>query len=247
MACTSAQRPKPAPDLGRLRSRDFNRVGSPAALRWLVPPLSDRSRRRTWAGFGHAILPAWFATLPRSTTTAAAAAAAAATRTAAEGASAVGLGPGLVNIEGAPIQLGAVQGGDSAIGLGAVRHLDKREGTRAARIAVGNQVDPLHVPVRLKERTDGRLGCGKIQIAYKNVFHLKGSFVFDGSGKRRGRWTPAKAVAGRSKTNPVYQISPARAVAACETVPLAQRPHLPYHPIVNRKRPERKTQRGRWS
>jgi len=142
-------------------------------LGWLVPPLSDRSRRRTWAGFGHAILPAWFATLPRSTTAAAAAAAAAATRTAAEGASAVGLGPGLVNIEGAPIQLGAVQGGDSAIGLGAVRHLDKREAARAARIAVGNQVDPLHVPVRLKSARMEDSVAAKSKLPTKMFFILK--------------------------------------------------------------------------
>jgi len=100
-------------------------------------------------------------------------AAAAAARSAAEGTAAVGLRPSLVDIERAPIHLIAVQSRDGAVGLGGIRHLDKREAARAARIAVGDQVDPLHVPVRLKERTDGRFGCGKIQIAYKNVFHLR--------------------------------------------------------------------------
>jgi uncharacterized membrane protein YbaN (DUF454 family) len=35
------------------------------------------------------------------------------------------------------------------------------------------------------------------------MFFILGSFEFDGSGKRRGRWISAKAVAGRSKTTPV--------------------------------------------
>jgi len=55
-----------------------------------------------------------------------------------------------------------------------------------------------------------------------------------------------KAVAGRSKTNPVYQISPARAVAACETVPLAQRR---ISPIIycQPKQAGAKDAAGRWS
>src|ERR1035437_6228834 len=57
-------------------------------------------------------------------------------------------------------------------GCGGVRHFDERKTARAAGVAVGYEVDTVHLSVGLKERTDGRFSCCEIQIAYKDVFHI---------------------------------------------------------------------------
>lgn len=110
------------------------------------------------------LLPAGLSSLPRSTTTAAAsttatAATAGSTTTPATGAStatAAALRAGFVNVECASIQIGAVEGCDRLVRLGAIGHFDKCKAARTACIPIGHHADAFHVPVRLEKRPHGR-------------------------------------------------------------------------------------------
>src|ERR1035438_6881817 len=124
--------------------------------------------RRTSCIWG--ALPAGLAALARSTT----ATTTAGTATAAPATTAASLGfrPSLVDIERTAIEIGTIQGRNGAVRFGGVRHFHERKTARAAGVAVGYEVDTIHLSVRLKERTDGRFSCCEIQIAYKDVFHI---------------------------------------------------------------------------
>jgi hypothetical protein len=120
-------------------------------------------------------LPAGFAALARSTTTTTSAGTAtttAATEAAATTAAALGFGPSLVDIERTAIEISSIERRNRAVRFGGVRHFDERKTARAAGVAVGYEVDTVHLSVGLKERTDGRFSCCEIQIAYKDVFHI---------------------------------------------------------------------------
>src|SRR5450759_2419738 len=129
--------------------------------------------RRTSLCWG--ALPARLAALARSTTTtttAGTATTAATTEAAATTAAALGFRPSLVDIECTAIEISTIERRNRAVRFGGVRHFDKRKTARAAGVAVGYEVDTVHLSVRLKERTDGRFSCCEIQIAYKDVFHI---------------------------------------------------------------------------
>src|ERR1022692_898164 len=87
-------------------------------------------------------------------------------------AAALGFRPSLVDIERTAIEIGTIEGRNGAVRFGGVRHFDERKTARAAGVAVGYEVDTIHLSVGLKERTDGRFSCCEIQIAYKDVFHI---------------------------------------------------------------------------
>jgi len=121
----------------------------------------------------YAPLPAGLAALARTTTTATAGTATtAAAKAAATTAAALGLRPSLINVERTAIEIGSVESRNRTVGFGGVRHLDERKTARATGVTVRYQVDTVHLSVRLEERTDGRFSCCKIQIAYKDVFHI---------------------------------------------------------------------------
>ena len=86
-------------------------------------------------------------------------------------AAALRLGPGLIDVERATIQIGAVQSRDRPVRLSRVRHFDESKAAGTASIPVRHQTHTLHTSVRLKKRTEGGFGGRKIQITYKNVFH----------------------------------------------------------------------------
>src|ERR1019366_6260388 len=90
-------------------------------------------------------------------------------------AAALRFGPGLIDVERATIQIGAVQSRDRPVGLGRVRHFDESKAAGTASVPVGHQTHTLHTPVRLKKRTEGGFRGREIQITYKNIFH--GFFV----------------------------------------------------------------------
>jgi hypothetical protein len=125
------------------------------------------------------LLPAGLAAPPGTAATAAATTVRASSATAAETSTAatLGFGAGFINIQRPAVELRSVERGDRLIRFGGIRHFDEGETTGAAGVAVGYQVDALHTSVRLEERSDGRFGCGKIQIAYKNILHTL-SFCF---------------------------------------------------------------------
>src|SRR5207248_4108812 len=78
----------------------------------------------------------------------AAAPAAVAAPAAAAAAAPVGLGPGLVDRQGPPLDLLAVQRGDGGLGLLVGGHLDEAEPLGPARVAVDDHLRRLHTAVR---------------------------------------------------------------------------------------------------
>src|SRR5450759_4233067 len=129
--------------------------------------------RRTSLCWG--ALPARLAALARSTTTtttAGTATTAATTEAAATTAAALGFRPSLVDVERTAIEISTIERRNRAVRFGGVRHFDERKTARASGVAVGYEVDTVHLSVGLKERTDGRFSCCEIQIAYRNVFHI---------------------------------------------------------------------------
>src|ERR1019366_2354383 len=134
-------------------------------------PILSAGRRTSYCW---GVLPAGLAALARSTTatTAGTATATPTTKAPATPAAALGFRPSLVDIERTAIEISTVESRNGAVRFGGVRHFDERKSARAAGVAVGYEVDTIHLSVGLKERTDGRFSCCEIQIAYKDVFHI---------------------------------------------------------------------------
>src|ERR1017187_4417438 len=134
------------------------------------PILSAGRRTSKYRG----ALPAGLAALAGSptATTAGTATATPTTEAAATTAAALGFRPSLVNIERTAIEISTIEGRNGAVRFGGVRHFDERKSAGAAGVAVGYEVDTIHLSVGLEERTDGRFSCCEIQIAYKDVFHI---------------------------------------------------------------------------
>ena len=84
---------------------------------------------------------------------------------------ALALGPGFIDVQSTSFELRSVQTGDGLIRFLRITHFDERESTGAAGIAVGHNIDTINGSIPLEHRTNRRIGSGKIQIAYKNVFH----------------------------------------------------------------------------
>src|ERR1035441_1444796 len=134
------------------------------------PILSAGRRTSKYRG----ALPAGLAALARATTapTVGTATATPTTEAAATTAAALGFRPSLVDIECTAIEISTVEGRNGAVRFSGVRHFDERKSAGAAGVAVGYEVDTIHLSVGLEERTDGRFSCCEIQIAYKDVFHI---------------------------------------------------------------------------
>jgi hypothetical protein len=90
----------------------------------------------------------------------------------------LGLWTRLIHVERATFQAGAIQRRYCPFRLGRIRHLDESETARTAGVSVRNQVDTFHFSVRLKKRSHRRLGCGKVQISYEDVFHVLAPSIF---------------------------------------------------------------------
>src|SRR5207247_8178031 len=106
---------------------------------------------------------------PGSITAAAAAAVAApaAAAGAAAGARPLLAGLGLVDLQGAALDLGAVQGGDG--GVAALAHLDEAEAARAAGVAVGRHLGAGHRAVVGEPAAEVVRGGGVGEVPHINV------------------------------------------------------------------------------
>src|SRR5215471_9960965 len=102
---------------------------------------------------------------------AAIASAAMAATTAESAGAAVGLGASFVDVEGAAIEVLAVEGVDGVVGFRVVRHFDECESARLTRIAIPDDVDIVHAAVRLERRTKSVFGGPEAEITDKDIFH----------------------------------------------------------------------------
>jgi hypothetical protein len=95
--------------------------------------------------------------------------------------------PGFIDVEGAPIHVFPVQGGDGLVGFAAVCHLDESETSRPARIPIRYYVDARHGSIWFEERTERLFSRAEIQVPYKNVFHWYLLTVFESGLFEAGR------------------------------------------------------------
>jgi hypothetical protein len=126
----------------------------------------------------YGFLPARFATLTGSTPASTA-------KRAATTAAAGSLGPGFIDVQGTTVKVLTIQRRNRLFRLLIVRHFHKGEPTRPTRIAIGHQVDSFHCAIPLKQRAELGVGSGKIQIAYKYVFHVRFLPSFNRAGESR--------------------------------------------------------------
>ena len=101
--------------------------------------------------------------------------------TAAASTTALILGPGFVDDEGAAIELLTIQSVDSCGCVLFFRHRHEAETARAAGIAIGDDADFFHFAVRGKEVSERLLRGGKVQIAHVNLqrYFLQSSEAHD--------------------------------------------------------------------
>ena len=110
---------------------------------------------------------------------------------------ALGFRSRLVNVQRAAVHLSAVQCRDRPFRFRRIRHFDKSETTRPARIAVRHHVDAVHLPKGLKQRSQRGLSSSKIKVSNKYILHphsLCLSIV-----QARGTYNLGQALAGLSK------------------------------------------------
>src|SRR5689334_11592600 len=82
----------------------------------------------------------------------------------------LGLGTSFINIQVPAIQVAAVEGGNCLVGLRGVRHFDKGEAAGATGVAIGHDVDTVHVAVRLEQGANRGFSCREIQVSHEDVF-----------------------------------------------------------------------------
>jgi hypothetical protein len=144
----------------------------------MVPPRKpDFGTTRAVGGWTAAALkgclPARFAPLPTETAGVSAAA------------TTLGLGASFIDVQRAAFEIGTVQTGDGPVCFLSVAHFDKRKAAGAASITIRHQIDAINCSIPLKHGTHGRVGSGKIQIAYENILHFLLFSVFQLCGKTR--------------------------------------------------------------
>jgi hypothetical protein len=141
-------------------------------LRGWFPFASLTRGRSGWtAAAFERFLPARFA--PLTTETAAVSAAATTLR----------LGTSFIDVQGAAFEIRTVQAGDGPVGFLGVAHFDKRKPAGAASITIRHQIDPINCSIPLKHGAHGRVGSGKIQIAYENILQFFTLSVFQLCGQ----------------------------------------------------------------
>jgi hypothetical protein len=118
--------------------------------------------------------------------TAATAAAEATTATAATAEAAIGLGPGFIDIQRAPIESVSIESLNCLIRFRLILHFNEGESPGTAGIAIGHNSGAIDGAVSFEETAYRLFGCVEIQIAYENILHSNSSKQFE-SGAHRER------------------------------------------------------------
>jgi len=87
-------------------------------------------------------------------------------------ATALGFGPGLTNVDGAPANLRTIQPGDRFIAFLGVGHFHKTEATRAAGRPVGHDADAIDLAIGFENSAEVIFPCVEIQVTNENVLHV---------------------------------------------------------------------------
>src|ERR1700722_8944600 len=88
---------------------------------------------------------------------------------------ALGLGPSLVHVQGAPADLRAVERGDGLFSVLVAGHFHEPKPARTSRIAVGHDAYPIDLPVWLEQLPQLVFGGAEAEISDKNILHASAS------------------------------------------------------------------------
>jgi hypothetical protein len=101
----------------------------------------------------------------------AAAAATATAASAAETTATLGFRPGFVHGQRTSAGIATVQGGDGSVGFVVIRHFDKTESPRPARVAIRDYGGAVNGAMRLKPLPQVSFSGTKSEISNKYLFH----------------------------------------------------------------------------
>jgi hypothetical protein len=79
---------------------------------------------------------------------------------------------GFIDVDGAAIQVAAIQLGNRTIAFGIVAHLHESEPSGLASVAVGDDADAIDGSVGFKQGSDGIFGGAEAQISNKYIFQV---------------------------------------------------------------------------
>jgi hypothetical protein len=91
--------------------------------------------------------------------------------TAAEASAALGLGTRFINIKRAATEFLAVEGRDSFLSFGGIRHFDESKSARSSRVPVSDNTYLIDFSVRLKQRAQLGFGCAVGDVANEKLLH----------------------------------------------------------------------------
>ena len=109
-------------------------------------------------------------TVTTAAATAAALTAVSATTTAAR--RAIGLGTGFVHVHRSAVKLGAIQGGDCAVALGIVAHLDESEAAGLSCVTIGHDADAINGAMYFEQGANRIFGSTEAEVSNKNIFQV---------------------------------------------------------------------------
>ncbi len=99
----------------------------------------------------------------------------------------VGLRASLINIEGAAVEVMAIELSDRLIGFGGVAHLDETETAGLPGVTIGDEADAGHGAVTFEQRSNRILGGAEAKVSYKDIFQLVFLLSCRGVGQDRTR------------------------------------------------------------
>jgi len=77
-----------------------------------------------------------------------------------------------VNIQRTPVEVFAIQGGNSALGFAVDAHFHESEAPGASRIPVSYDVHTVYLAISLEHGSNRLFGGPEAEVTYKDIFHL---------------------------------------------------------------------------
>jgi hypothetical protein len=124
-------------------------------------------------------------------------------------ATAFGLGPRLIDVDGASAHGGAIQSCDRLIAVLVAGHLHETETTGAPRVTVCHDAHAVHLSERLKDLPEFVFVCVETQISNENILHASASALgcrkckqFGGLGRAGEPFLKIETAAGEQSNAP---------------------------------------------
>jgi len=99
----------------------------------------------------------------------------------------VSLRTGLIHVEGAAVEVMAIELSDRLIGFSRVAHFDETEAAGLPSVTIGDEADAGHRAVTFEQRSNRILGGTEAKVSYKDIFQLVFLLSCRGVGQDRTR------------------------------------------------------------